>query len=69
MGRTLAQKSRKRKKSKMFNPNREFLDTAMEDYIQRGGKITKIIEVSEDAELIGKFKESCPPADEFLMGH
>jgi hypothetical protein len=69
MGRTLAKTSRRGKKSKGFNPNRDFLDTAMEDYLQRGGKITKVIEVPEEAELIARFKENCPPADEFLMGN
>ncbi len=69
MGRTLTQKSKKRKKSKGFNPNREYLDGAVQDYLKRGGKITKLVEIPDDAELIGKFKESRPPADDFLMGN
>ncbi len=34
--------SRKRKKSKSFEPSREDVTDAMKDFLKKGGKITKI---------------------------
>ncbi len=62
-------KSRKRKKSKDFDPNREYLDEAVKDYLERGGKIKKIIDVADDLDQINGFQRNRLPVDEFLMDH
>ncbi len=61
-------KNRKVKKSKGFDPNRDFLNEAVKDYVKRGGKITKIIDVTEDYDRFCGHNETLPPADDFLMG-
>jgi len=43
-------------KSKGFNPDRKFLNSAVKDYVNNGGKITKIVEIPQDI-------------NDFLMGH
>lgn len=60
-------KSRKNKKSKGFNPNRDYLNEAMKDYIERGGKITKIVEVEDDYQNVTSFSDSGTFVDDFLM--
>ncbi|MCP4757219.1 MAG: hypothetical protein GY866_40670 [Proteobacteria bacterium] len=39
---------KRRKKSISFNPNHEFVNEAIKDYIRNGGRITKIEEFVED---------------------
>ena len=60
-------KNRKQKKSKAFDPNRDYLNSAVKDYLQRGGKIKKIIDV-EDGDPIGHLDGGRLPVDQFLMG-
>ena len=36
---------RRRTKGVSFNPNKEFLDVAKEEFIKKGGKVTKIAAV------------------------
>ncbi len=61
-------KSRTKKKSKHFNPNREYLDEAVKEYFEEGGKITKIIDISEDYDsIIGHLEVNSPLADDFLL--
>lgn len=62
-------KSRKKKKSKGFNPNRDYLNDAVKDYLEKGGKITKIIDVSDEAERFDGSRDFTIPADDFLLGH
>lgn len=62
-------KSRKRKKSKCFDPNREYLNEAVKDYLNRGGKIKKIVDVSDEMDHVTGFQGNSLPVDEFLMGH
>lgn len=59
MGRTLS-KSGKRKKTKGFDPKRAYLNEAVKDYLQRGGKITKIIDVADDYDQVGRFPDEYP---------
>ena len=51
---------RRRKKGVSFNPNKEFLDTAKEEFLKKGGKITKIEPV--DNELTSYIKPYRSPA-------
>ncbi len=61
-------KSRTRKKSKRFNPNREYLDEAVKEYFEEGGKITRIVDISEEYEnIIGHLEVNSPLVDDFLL--
>ena len=53
----------RRKKKSSFNPNREYLEKAMKEFVKKGGKITKIdpfpdaywamcYQLDEDASLV-----------------
>ncbi len=62
-------KSRTKKKSKRFNPNREYLNEAVKDYFEKGGKITRVVDISEDYEsIVGHLEVNSPLADDFLLG-
>ncbi len=61
-------KSRKRKKTKGFDPNREYLNDAVKDYLDRGGKIKKIVDVSDELDQIRGFQGNSLPVDQFLLG-
>ena len=50
-----------------FRPNRSVIDQATEDYLKKGGRITKIIDVSEGYEEFLSSK-GIPAADSFLLG-
>ncbi len=68
MKKALASK-RSRKGMKSFNPNREYLEQAVEDYMNKGGKITRIVEVDDaDYEQLATHREYVSPADDFLLG-
>jgi hypothetical protein len=55
---------RSKKKSVPFNPNRKYLNSAIDEYLKNGGKITKI-EMDEEAyQAFIRMKETA--ADEFL---
>lgn len=62
-------KNRKAKKSKGFNPSRDYVNDAVNEYLKKGGKITKIIEVPDEFDPSGPFREPGLPADDFLLGH
>jgi len=60
--------SKIRKKAKSFNPNQDYLDQAVKDYLKEGGKITKIIEVEdEDLERFMALNDSNTVGDINLM--
>jgi LAS superfamily LD-carboxypeptidase LdcB len=57
---------RSKKKSVSFNPNRNYINTATDEFLKNGGKITRI-EMDEDAyQAFIKMREAA--ADEFLRG-
>lgn len=56
---------RGRKKKTDFNPNHDFVSSAVEDFIKNGGKIRK---VPLDYVLFMGGKAQIAPADEFLLG-
>mgnify|MGYP003959276405 FL=1 len=51
---------RRRKKGVSFDPNKEFLDNAKNEFIKNGGKITKIEPV--DNELVNYIKPYRSPS-------
>ena len=61
-------KSRKGKKSKGFDPNRDYLNDAVKDYLERGGRIKKVVDITEDYDQFGTVQDALIPADDFLMG-
>jgi small-conductance mechanosensitive channel len=40
--------SRQQRKTKSFNPNRQFVDDAVRNYLEKGGKITRVEVVVDD---------------------
>ena len=68
MRKGLSANKRSRKGSKSFNPNQDYLDQAVKDYLNEGGKITKIVEVEdEDLERFMAFNDSGNFGDETFM--
>jgi len=64
----LNKRKRKRQRSiKTFNPNREFLEKAIVEFLANGGKITHIEENNYEDFMLGK-DGSGSSTDEFLMG-
>lgn len=58
---------RKRKKSD-FDPNHEFVDSAVTSFLKAGGHITKVETIEKSYQGFLAVKESLSPADEFLLG-
>lgn len=59
-------RGRKSKKSISFNPNRNYINDAVEEYLKQGGKIKKI-EMDEEAyKAFVKMRDAA--ADDFLRG-
>lgn len=59
-------KRRRAKKSK-FNPNRDFVNSAVQDFLEQGGHIHKIEAEKKDYQDFLTARETMAPADEFLM--
>ncbi|MDH5559349.1 MAG: hypothetical protein OEY59_00675 [Deltaproteobacteria bacterium] len=59
--------ARRRKKSTSFNPSKEYVNKAIEDYLKKGGKITKIVDLSDNLNEFISAPDVKSPADEFLM--
>jgi hypothetical protein len=64
---TLEQYHKKRRKRSSFNPNREFVNEAVELYLNRGGKINLVV-INEDS--YGEFIKTSDyvAVNEFLNG-
>ena len=59
-------RGRRSRKAISFNPNRNFVSSAVEEYLKSGGTITKI-EIDEDAyQAFIKMRDAA--ADDFLKG-
>ena len=57
---------RSKKKSVSFNPNRKYINSAVDEYLKNGGKITRI-EIDDEAyQAFIKMRDAA--ADEFLRG-
>jgi hypothetical protein len=40
--------SRQQRKTKSFNPNRQYVHDAVKDYLEKGGKITRVEDAMDD---------------------
>ncbi len=58
----------RRSKSTSFNPNKDFVRKATEDFLKHGGKITRVVDLAESFDAFVNTKEAANSADEFLMG-
>ena len=62
-------KKKRRRKNSTFNPNSEYIQNAVAEYLACGGKITRIeMDASTYDEFIKMRDTTTPPADEFLNG-
>lgn len=60
---------RKRRKRKSdFDPNHEFVNSAVHYFLQNGGQIQKVEAIDKNYLGFLALKESISPADDFLMG-
>ena len=59
--------SDKSTKKTRFNPNRDYVEKAVDDYLNEGGKITQII-IDKDTPLLFTPFNDCKNVDEFLLG-
>lgn len=55
------------KKSKTFKPSRKYIQSAVDEYLKKGGKITRL-KPERDYKSIVRIKTSQSEADEFLSG-
>jgi len=58
---------RGRRSAISFNPSREFLEQQIADYLNEGGKITRIESVKTNYETIVAMPENTHLADDFLL--
>jgi len=58
---------RKRRKTKGFNPNHEYVQKAQDEFFQRGGKVTFLKPKNVELEELLKQSEKNAYADEFLL--
>ncbi len=59
-------KKRRRKNSASFEPNRIFVKSAIDEYLKKGGKITKIVVDENSFKDFLSLNEHPNAADEFL---
>jgi hypothetical protein len=63
MTRSFEKKSGRRKKIKSvsFNPNHEYLENAVQNFIKKGGEVKKIENISEDhEEFMNRYQSHIP---------
>lgn len=69
MARSFLSRKRRRKKTTSFNPTHDFVDHAVQDFLNQGGTIKKIDSVKSSYEGFISLREQTSPADDFLMGN
>ena len=68
MRKELSANRKRLKNTKPFNPNKDYLDQAVNEFLKDGGKITKIVEVEdEDLERFMAYSKPTPPGDDSFM--
>ena len=68
MKKTFKNNIKRRKQGVSFNPSHEYLDDAVNKFLKKGGKITKIEDVSNDYEtFMANHKSSAYSADLYLL--
>ncbi|PCI30420.1 MAG: hypothetical protein COB67_01875 [SAR324 cluster bacterium] len=68
MAKSFIPRRKRKRKATSFNPNHQFVDSAVEDYLKKGGKIQKIDSIKDSYEGFISLREQVAPADEFLLG-
>ena len=58
---------RGRRSAISFNPSREFLEQQVADFLNQGGRITRIETVKTNYETIAALPENSHLADDFLL--
>jgi len=61
------QRRRGRRKSVSFNPNHQYVEQSVDDYIKNGGRITRIERVNGSFQSFDAAPEVNGSVDEFLM--
>lgn len=56
------------RRGKTFDPNREFVQSAMKDYLENGGKISKMKPNTQTLEGFLSMRNDGFDADDFLRG-
>lgn len=51
-----------RKNKSSFNPSRDFLERSIEDYLEKGGRITRVVISTQDPEII----EGMPKSNKYM---
>lgn len=57
---------RGRRRSVSFNPNSEFIAKSVDEYLQQGGKITRIEKINGNFENFVAMTDSTASVDDFL---
>ena len=61
-------KRRQRKGSVSFNPDRQFISSAVEDFLNKGGKIERLEPDESSFKMSMNRHDGSLDADEFLLG-
>lgn len=61
------QRRRGRRKSVSFNPNHNYVEQSVDDYLKKGGKITRIERINGSYQSFVSVTETNNSADDFLM--
>jgi hypothetical protein len=67
MDQNVAFKRRGRRRTMTFNPSHEFIDDSVQDYLKKGGKITRIERVNGNYENFVAIPDVLSSADDFLF--
>lgn len=59
----------RKKRGSSFNPNRSQINSAVEDFLKKGGKVTKLEADDTNYERFMSGKESASTVDDFLNGN
>ena len=60
-------KKRGRRKSVKFNPSHQYIEDSVQEYLKKGGKITKIEKVAENIQNFISMPDSNFSVDDFLF--
>jgi len=69
MSRSIVGRRGRRSKNTSFNPNTEYVRKATDEFLKKGGKVTKVLDVTTDYDEFLAHRERMNPADEFLLGN
>lgn len=69
MSKSILRRRGRRTKNTSFNPTSDLIKNATEEFLKNGGKVTRVVDVSEDYDNFLASRERMNPADEFLLGN